>query len=185
MTPCDNCALRLYNTKSYNLQGVGNPFYGNNIVVPNVDYKAYKNKSMSFSEQVKIIDNALNSSTGEIDCRYYVIPLIRCNETISCEIDRATYNNCLRYFARDVKKYNFSNILLLGSAARRFLEIDVTNNLDNCFISRNNRRYFVNYSPLVQYVSDDLFKTFETKLLQWFDCVINNNFDIYKTIIIQ
>ena len=46
---CDNCALRLYNTKSYNLQGIGNPFYGNCIVVPNVDYKAYKGKSMDFS----------------------------------------------------------------------------------------------------------------------------------------
>ena len=61
---CSNCALRLYNTKSYNLQGVGNPYKGNVIVVPNVDYKAYKGKSMDFSTQVEIIEHVLHLSTG-------------------------------------------------------------------------------------------------------------------------
>ena len=59
MSVCEGCVLRLYNTKSYNLRGVGNPFSGNCIVVPNVDYKAYKGKSMSFSSQVEVIKEVL------------------------------------------------------------------------------------------------------------------------------
>ena len=62
---CDNCALRLYNTKSYNIQGIGNPFYGNCIVVPNVDYVAYKKGDMGFSTQVDVIKSII-SSTGEV-----------------------------------------------------------------------------------------------------------------------
>lgn len=39
--PCDNCPLRLFNSKCHNLQGVGNPFMGKLIILPNVDYDAY------------------------------------------------------------------------------------------------------------------------------------------------
>lgn len=45
---CNKCPLRMFNNKCYNLQPVGNPLYGNAIVVPNVDYNAYKNKGMNF-----------------------------------------------------------------------------------------------------------------------------------------
>ena len=72
---CDDCALRLYNTKSYNLQGIGNPFYGNCIVIPNVDYKAYKGKSMDFSTQVDIIKETLILSTGVEESNLYIVPL--------------------------------------------------------------------------------------------------------------
>ena len=98
-TICKDCALRLYNTKSYNLQGVGNPFYGNCIVVPNVDYKAYKGKSMSFSSQVEVIKEVLIPLTGVEESNFYVVPLIRCNEQISREIDKRTFDNCLYWFA--------------------------------------------------------------------------------------
>ena len=47
MSPCDNCALRLFNDKCHCLEGVGNPLYGKIIVVPNVDYDAYKNKGIT------------------------------------------------------------------------------------------------------------------------------------------
>ena len=73
---CDGCALRLYNTKSYNLHGVGNPFSGNCIVVPNVDYKAYKGKSMDFSTQVEVIRNILIPFTGGGESNFYIVPLI-------------------------------------------------------------------------------------------------------------
>ena len=42
MNICDDCPIRLFNSKHYNLQGIANPYFGNCIVVPNVDYNAYK-----------------------------------------------------------------------------------------------------------------------------------------------
>lgn len=171
MTVCKDCPLRLYNTKGYNLQGVGNPWYGNCIVVPNVDYKAYKGKSMSFSTQVEIIEDILSLSTGEMDCKVYIVPLIRCNEQISCEVDDATIKRCLTLFAQDVKKYDFKRILLLGTAAKRFLDVDlsISELIDKYYVSHNNRRYEVNYSPLVKYNDKiDYFELFSTKLKQWY-----------------
>lgn len=164
---CDDCALRLYNTKSYNLQGVGNPYKGNVIVVPNVDYKAYKGKSMDFSTQVEIIEDVLHLSTGVEESNFYVVPLIRCNEQISCEVDDATYNKCLQYFAQDVRKYNFKNILLLGNAARRFLNINIHEYLNTIIVSKNQRRYFVNYSPFIKNIDEDMFNIFKDNLIKW------------------
>ena len=63
---CNKCPLRMFNNKCYNLQPTGNPLYGNAIVVPNVDYNAYKNKGMSFSKYVEVIKDII-SSTGELD----------------------------------------------------------------------------------------------------------------------
>lgn len=174
---CEGCALRLYNTKSYNLQGVGNPFSGNCIVVPNVDYKAYKGKSMSFSSQIEIIKEVLIPLTGEEELNSFVVPLIRCNEQISCELDNITYTRCLQYFSSDVLKYDFKNILLLGTAARRFLNCNITEYLNSVMVSERGRRYFVNYSPLVKYSDDKLFETFKIKLIHWYKCVSNGVFD--------
>ena len=67
MSPCDNCALRLFNDKCHCLEGVGNPNYGTLIVVPNVDYNAYKNKGMTFSKYVEIINDILSPSTGGLE----------------------------------------------------------------------------------------------------------------------
>jgi hypothetical protein len=175
-TICKDCALRLYNTKSYNLHGVGNPFYGNCIVVPNVDYKAYKGKSMDFSTQVEIIKETLILSTGVEESNLYIVPLIRCNEQISCELDRDTYIRCLMYFQEDVIKYDFRNILLLGTAARRFLNVNINEHLDSLFLSENNRRYFVNYSPLIQYVDEKLFDTFKEYLIKWYNSINSGMF---------
>ena len=46
MNYCEDCVIRLFNTKHYNLQGIGNPYFGNCIIVPNVDYNAYKKGGM-------------------------------------------------------------------------------------------------------------------------------------------
>lgn len=181
MSVCDNCALRLYNTKSYNLRGIGNPFSGNCIIIPNVDYKAYKYKSMSFSAQVEIIKELLIPSTGEEELNSYVVPLIRCNEQISCEVDEATYQKCLSWFAKDIREYQFRNILLLGSSVKRFLDCNITEYLDCIMISPNNRKYFVNYSPFVKYNDDKLFDIFKTKLIKWYNAVNSDVYD-YKPI---
>lgn len=181
MNICEDCALRLFNTKHHNLQGIGNPFYGKCIVVPNVDYDAYKKGDMSFSKQVEVIKEVLHSSTGEVD-NLYIIPLIRCNENISCELDNISYNKCLHHFANDIRKYDFKQILLLGEAARRFLHCDITENLDTVMISPNNRFYNVNYSPLIKYVDENKFETFKHYLCKWAGCDIRD-YVVYRNII--
>jgi hypothetical protein len=180
MSVCDDCPIRLFNTKNYNLQGVGNPYYGRCIVVPNVDYSAYKKGSMGFSSQVEIIRELL-SSTGEGD-NVFILPLVRCNESISCELDNTSYARCLSHFKNDIVKYDFKDILLLGDAGRRFLNCDIRNNLNNCIISPVRRRYVVNYSPLIKYIDEDKFKTFEYYLLKWFNATRERNYSGYNII---
>lgn len=175
---CKDCALKLYNTKHYNLQGIGNPWNGLCIIIPNVDYNAYKKGDLSFSAQVEIIKSIF--STGDelqnnILDNIYIVPLIRCNETISCPIDNITYNRCLHFLADDVRTYKFHDILLLGNACRRFLGINPKEYLDYMFISKKGIRYTVNYSPLVKLTNDDLFNSFQKHLLSWYNNVINNN----------
>lgn len=182
MNYCDNCAVGLYNTKHHNLQGVGNPWNGICIVVPNVDYGAYKLGDMSFSSQVEQIKSVLPSSTGESLQDLYIVPLIRCNETISCALDNVTYNRCLHWFADDVRKYAFRDILLLGTAARRFLNCNITNYLNNIIVSKNNKRYAVNYSPSILTMDSDKVEVFKKNLLKWYNAVINNDFSDYEII---
>lgn len=177
MNYCKDCALRLYNTKTHNLSGIGNCWNNRCIVVPNVDYQAYKGKSMSFSVQVDKIKDILLLSTGELLSNLYIVPLIRCNETISCEINDKIYNNCLHYFAEDVKKYQFKDILLLGSAARRFLQCNINDYLNTVFISKNNRRYFVNYSPMIELIDKNKFEVFKRQLIKWYNATLNNMYD--------
>ena len=171
MDVCKECPIRLFNSKHYNLRGIGNPYFGNCSVVPNVDSNAYKNGSMGFSKQVEIIKEVLHPSTGDGDNLddLYIIPLIRCNESIACELDINSFNRCLTYFAEDVKRYQFKNILMLGDAGRRFLNCDITENLNNIIVSNKGRYYNVNYSPLIKYINEDKFETFKTYLIKWYN----------------
>ena len=178
MNYCEDCVIRLFNNKHYNLQGIGNPYFGNCIIVPNVDYNAYKKGGMEFSKQVKII-KSLISSTGELD-DLYVLPLIRCNEYISCELTEDSYLKCIGYFVEDMKKYQFKNIMLLGSAGRRFLNCNISDYFDTIFISVNNRRYWVNYSPLINYTDSDKYEIFKSNLIRWYNSIKNNDFTNYK-----
>ena len=168
--------MRLFN-KHYNLKGVGNPYFGNCIVVPNVDYNAYKKGDMGFSSQVEIIRDC-SPSTGELD-NLYIVPFIRCNETISCELNDDIYKNCLTYFVEDLRQYNFKNILLLGNVVSRFLGCDIKTYIDTIFISPNYRNYAVNYSPLIKYVDKSKFEVFKQYINKWYNKVINN-YDTYS-----
>ena len=175
---CTGCAMRLFNTKHYNLQGIGNPYFGKCIVIPNVDYIAYKKGDIGFSKQVEIIKSII-SSTGELT-DIFSVPFIRCNETISCELNDDIYRRCLTNFANDVKKYDFQDILLLGEAGRRFFTCDINQYLDTIIISSNNRRYCVNYSPLVKYIDDNKFEIFKSHLLKWYHSVNNKTYNGYE-----
>ncbi|AXF52202.1 MAG: putative uracyl-DNA glycosylase [crAssphage sp. isolate ctcc615] len=180
MDVCQDCAMRLFNNKHYNLHGVGNPYFGNCIVVPNVDYNAYKKGNMDFSSQVDVIRSVL-SSTGEVD-NLYIAPLIRCSLSVGCEVTNDIVNKCLTFFASDVRKYNYRNILLLGDAARYFLNCDITSNLETLMISPNNRFYNVNYSPLIKYVNEEKFEVFKTYLLKWYS-YCKTQYNNYNTLL--
>lgn len=177
---CDDCPMRLYNSKQYNLQGIGNPFSGRCIVIPNVDYTAYKKGSLDFSTQIEIIKSII-SSTGELD-NLYILPLIRCNEKIACEINDDIYNRCIQYFAKDLVLYDFKDILLLGDAGRRFFKCELTKYLDTIIISPNHRRYVVNYAPFIKYIDDNKFDIFKNHLLKWYNSSLNNDFTNYEVL---
>lgn len=178
---CVDCPLRLYNTKGYNLNGTGNPYYGNLIIVPNVDYQAYKEGDMSFSAQVEIVNEILHSSTGELESKVFIVPLIRCNERISCEVNKDIINKCINYTNRDITVYGFTRILLLGNVVDRLLNVSIKYNLDTYFIS-NNFAIEVNYSPLTKYTNDNLYQTFKDKLCSWYNESVNKVYTNKKVI---
>lgn len=180
INPCDNCPLRLFNSKCHNLQGVGNPFMGKLIILPNVDYDAYKHKDMSFSKQVEVLMQHI-SFTGEL-AETYIVPLIRCNESLGCDINDDIIRNCQRYLAEDVKTYDFKHIMLCGSAVERFLHGSIYRLTDSIVVSGNNRRYYSNYSPLIKYVDKDKFNTFIIKVNDFLYSASNKDYSKYNII---
>ena len=157
---CNKCPLRMFNNKCYNLQPTGNPLYGNAIVVPNVDYNAYKNKGMSFSKYVEVIKDII-SSTGELD-DYYVIPLIRCRLAKECPVNS------------EILRYKLRHVMLLGDAAKFWLNIDNISSYTDSVICDSKTRtiYNVSYSPFVKYIDDSKFEDFKSHLMEWYIRII-------------
>jgi len=184
MSVCDNCALRIYNPKHYNLQGIGSPYYGNCIVIPNVDYNAYKHNNLGYSNQIKIIleEGAVILSTGELQELVYFCPIIRCNELVTCPIDKDSFNLCLTHFVNDVRQYDLKFILLLGEAVTRILDINIGENLNNAYITKDNRIFFVNYSPLTKFTNERLYNEFVNNLRKWINAIKTKDFTNYNLI---
>lgn len=181
---CDSCPLRLFNDKCHCLTGVGNPNYGKLIVVPNVDYDAYKNKGMTFSKYVEIIEEVLSSSTGGI-IDYYIVPLVRCKLTDKCPITKKIVLNCYTHTYKDIIDNDFKKILLLGDAAKIIGVTNITSELDNIYISNDIhlRGYSVNYSPFIKYVDDAKYETFRDNLTKWHNASKDNNYNGYNVIV--
>lgn len=180
MNLCKDCALRLFNNNRHNISGTGNKYYGNLVVIPNVDYETYKNKDLDYSHQLEIIKDILNiSSTGGLEQNLYFVPLIRCNENLGCKADDDIIKRCSKYLTEGIRIYNFRKILLCGSAAKYYLNIDsIEDNLNKVFLDTvNKRRYFVNYSPLVKYKDDKKFEQFKYYLNKYHYSVTNRMYD--------
>lgn len=86
----------------------------------------------------------------------------------------------MNYFKQDVIKYQFTDILLLGDAGRVFFNCNIKDYIDYVFVSPNNRRYVLGYSPLIKFADDKLFDEFQRQLIKWFNATSNNNFSNYK-----
>lgn len=182
MTPCDDCALRLFNDKCHCLKGVGNPWNGKMIVVPNVDYDAYKNKDMTFSKYVEVIKEALHSSTGELEC--YIVPLIRCKLNENCPVDKHLIRRCGLYLFTEMRMYDINKILLLGRAAELINADSISKHINKMFIGKgtSGRVYSVGYSPLVKYIDDNKYKEFCNHLNKWFNADKYNNYYGFKIV---
>lgn len=173
---CTDCALRLFNNKCHNLQGIGNAWCNRVIIVPNVDYDAYKNKTMAYSSQVEVIQSHI-SSTGGLES-LYVLPLIRCNEQIGCEINDDILSKCYKYLIEDFNVYKWKDVMLCGLAVNRILGVNIKDNLNNLFVNRyNGIRFAVNYNPLVKYINDRFYSDFVAQLERWYSCSINGFYD--------
>lgn len=183
MNVCEQCPLRLFNDKGYNIKGIGNTWSGNALVLPNVDKSAYKKQDMTFSSQVEIIQSIL--PTGGLEANLYTIPLLRCNENFDIEITQKIISRCYHYFEEDATKYQLKNIMLCGDAARRMLNVDdLKSYLDTVICdNRTKRRYFVNYSPLVKYTNEEHFEVFKARLLKYYNSVVSKIYD-YEIMII-
>lgn len=153
---------------------------GKLIILPNVDYDAYKHKDMSFSKQVEVLMQNI-SFTGEL-ADTYIVPLIRCNESLGCDINDDIIRNCQRYLAKDVATYDFKHIMLCGSAVERFLHGSIYRLIDSIVVSGNNRRYYSNYSPLIKYVDENKFKTFVQKVDDFLYSATNNDYSKYDIV---
>lgn len=181
MNHCINCPLRMFD-KHYNHKGVGNPTYGNFIVIPNVDYDAYK-KGMTYSKYVQIVQEVLSPFTGGLE-DYYIVPLIRCRLVKECPVNDAVISHCINYTHRDIFKYNAVKIMLLGDAAKYFMNVDSISEITNkIYLLRDNvsiRGYSASYSPFVKYTDDNKYKEFCNHLIRWYNANKENNYNGYK-----
>lgn len=180
MNYCEQCPLRLFNTKCHNLQGVGNPYNGKFILIPNVDYDAYKNKNLSFSKQVDIITQHI-PFTGGLE-QPYILPLLRCNEDIACEINDDIISNCSQYLKQDFITYNFKHIMLCGITVNRFLHRSINELKDKIVVSSNNRFYYSNYSPFIKYIDNNKYNEFIDNLIKFINSSIYEDYSGYQLI---
>ena len=63
-----------------------------------------------------------------------------------------------------------------------FLSIDITPYLNTVFISPNNRRYAVNYSPFIKHIDQDKFEVFKLGLRKWYYAAEFNSFTGYDIV---
>lgn len=180
---CENCAIRLFNEKCYNIKGVGNHLLGNMIIISNIDYKAYKTNDLNFSEQLKILQSVYSSTGGDnlLDL-CYVTPLIKCRES-NCEADDNSIKCCIQNLANEFRTLRPKNVLVTGSAVRRFLDCSINEYLNSCIISKSNIRYFVNYSPLIKFNNDNKFDIFKSHFEKWIKAINFNYFNNYETVV--
>ena len=101
---CDNCALGMFNTKCKCLDGVGNPMSGMIIVVPNVDYNAYKNRGMTFSKYVEIVKETIIPFTGGLEqLDPFIVPLIRCKLDDKYPVNENIIHKCMLHTFADIR----------------------------------------------------------------------------------
>lgn len=174
---CNDCPLRLYNDKCYNIKGIGTIAYSNLILISNVDKLAYKAKDLSFSKQIEVLNELCVPSTGELVTDFsYITPLIKCKETSNLIVNDDIINRCKLHLVNEINYLKPKRILLLGSAVKRMLHCSIEEAL-NKIIVYNGIAYNVNYSPLIELFDANKFELFKEHFIKWvYSCKTNNYF---------
>lgn len=173
---CDDCALGMFNTKCKCLSGVGNPMSGMIIVVPNVDYNAYKNRGMTFSKYVEIVKETITYLTGGLEqLDPYIVPLIRCKLDERCPVNQYIANRCMLHTFADIRINNIKKIMLLGNAATNF-GFDITKGKDKLYYIAP-YVYSTNYSPFIKFIDDNKYDEFRNRLVKWLTASKDNNYN--------
>ena len=182
---CEGCPLGMFNTKCKCLSGVGNPMSGMIIVVPNVDYNAYKNRGMIFSKYVEIINEVIIPFTGGLEqLDPFIVPLIRCKLDDKCPVNENIIHRCMLHTFADIRMNAINKIMLLGSAATNF-GFDITKGKDKLYYIFP-YVYSTNYSPFIKFIDDTKYDEFRNRLVKWITANKNNNYngmEIVKIII--
>ena len=179
---CDNCPLRLFNDKGYNLKGIGESCYGNMAILPNIDKDAYKNNDVSFSKQLEIINDVLqvNLSTGVLQDTFYVTPLIKCREHSKCIVDTQIIYNCQNHLMNEIRMYNPRHIMMFGSSVRRLVDKPIESLIGKLLVSRNNRIYYFNYNPFIVFTDVEKQQIFTNELIKAFYSITNKDYTSYE-----
>lgn len=173
---CEGCPLGMFNTKCKCLSGVGNPMSGMIVVVPNVDYNAYKNKGMTFSKYVEIVKDTIISSTGGLEqLDPFIVPLIRCKLDERCPINERIVSKCALHTFADIRTNDIKKIMLLGKVATSF-GFDITKGKDKLYYVAP-FVYSTNYSPFIKFIDDDKYDEFRNRLVKWLTANKDNNYN--------
>lgn len=182
---CNDCALRLFNTKGHNIHGVGNAHYGNMIIMAYVDKESYKAQNYSFSKGVQMLNNHCISSTGELITNYcYITPAIKCKIPITFEIGNDIIKRCTYILCREITQYNIRLVMLIGSANKLF-GCSPIGDINIVHVTRNlSKDGFIYYFhlPNVFYgnPTEELIKTFNDGFSNWYNAIKTFNFNNYK-----
>lgn len=180
MNYCTKCPLNIFRVNtSPHYEGVGDPWKGRVIVVPTIDSKGW-----TFDKQIETIGEVLNLSTGELLQTLFVVPLIRCNEHLKCMIDSNAINKCRMWLNEDIAKYEFKDILLLGSAVNNILNCPIGSNL-NYVCLHDKQRYFVNYSPYIKDRDAEKYEIFKANLIRWYNSTMTGMYDNYDIFVLS
>ena len=181
MNICEDCPLGLFITKCKCLSGVGNRMSGMIIIVPNVDYNAYKNKGMTFSKYVEIVKETIISSTGGLEqLDPFIVPLIRCKLDERCPINERIVSKCALYTFADIRINNIKKIMLLGRAATSF-GFDITKGKDKLYYVAP-FVYSTNYYPFIKFIDYNKYDEFRNLLVNWLTAHKDNNYNVMELV---
>lgn len=180
---CDNYALRLFNDKGYNLPGIGTTYYGNFIIIPNVDKPAYKQQNLNFSKQVEIVSQSLFSLTGELVVDFsYITALIKCKETNKLELTDDIFKRCICYLKYEIRQFRPRHVLCLGNVAQCLFNVSVSELLGKV-IYHNGIFYSFDYNPSIKLYDVDKFNIFEEHLVKWYNMIKFKNYRDYEILV--
>ena len=173
---CEGCPLGMFNTKCKCLSGVGNPMSGMIIIVPNVDYNAYKNRGMTFSKYVEIVRDTIIPFTGGLEqLDPFIVPLIRCKLDKRCPVNEYIARRCMLHTFADIRINNIKKIMLLGNAATNF-GFDITKGKDKLYYV-SPFVYSTNYSPFIKFIDNNNYDEFRNRLIKWISANKDTNYN--------